>query len=343
MISKSIRVLITAVGGDLGQAVVKSLRLSEIGIEIFGCDSNPGGVGGAFVDSCQTTPLAENSGQYVTAIESICRENDIHAVIPCSEPEIDVLSQIGPPLRLPSGAVIVCQPQEWIGRFGDKLRCMEALENVVPIAPFADGQDSEAVRLLVGRAGFPLVIKGRASWGSRSLRVAHDENELRFFLTEISAPVVQAYLDDAGGEFSVGLFACDEFCTVVNYKRELGPVGCTWLAETSEDAAVLDYASRVAAATGLRGSANLQVRKTSQGVRMLEINPRFSSLVAARAICGFRDAEWSLLAALKMKLPVPPPSYQHIRFRRYFHELVDFGDGFNAIENWNPRSKYANQ
>ncbi len=220
---------------------------------------------------------------------------------------------------------------------------MEALANVVPISPFADGLNRDAVRALVSQTGFPVVVKGRASSGSRSLRVAYHEKELEAFLAQIPAPIVQAYLDDAGGEFSIGLFAWDDFSAMVGFWRALGPVGCTWLGETSEDAEVMDYARRVAAATDLRGSANLQVRKTSQGVRLLEINPRFSSLVAARAICGFRDAEWSLLAALKMKLPPPPASYKHIRFRRYFGELVDFGGGFTAVQNWLPRSQSINQ
>jgi hypothetical protein len=78
------------------------------------------------------------------------------------------------------------------------------------------------------------------------------------------------------------------------------------------------------------------VWKSSDGVQLLEINPRFSSLVAARAICGCKDLEWSLKLALKLKNLERVQNYKEIRFRRYLHELVDFGDGFEAISEWSP-------
>ncbi len=90
MTPESIRVLITAVGGDLGQALVKALRLSEQRIHIVGCDSDPAGVGSAFTDAYRTVPSAKNVAPFVEAINSLCRAEKIHAVIPACEPEIAV-------------------------------------------------------------------------------------------------------------------------------------------------------------------------------------------------------------------------------------------------------------
>jgi carbamoyl-phosphate synthase large subunit len=333
------KVLVTAVGGDLGQGLVKALRLSTDPIQVLGCDSDTTGVGSAFVDSYHVVPLAKNVAEYVEALDTLCRQLNIDAVIPGCEPEIAVLSR----LNLPSETPIVCQKHQWVDQYGDKFRCMQSLSNTVELAPFADGNDRDAVQNVVSKTGFPVVIKARSSSGSRTLRIARNMRELEAFIAQVPSSVVQAYLDDTGGEFSVGMFACDNFTTFISYRRELGPVGCTWFAETSDDAEVLDYARRVANATHLKGSANLQVRKTSRGVRLLEINPRFSSLVAARAACEFRDVEWSIRLTLGLKLTLPVVSYRHIRFRRYFHEMIDFGDGFTAIEDWRPRSQYANK
>jgi hypothetical protein len=81
----------------------------------------------------------------------------------------------------------------------------------------------------------------------------------------------------------------------------------------------------------------VQVRRSPAGIRLLEINGRFSSLVAFRALCGFRDVEWSLAHALG-HVPEPPVGpYRALRFRRFFHELVDDGDGYEAVDRWLPR------
>lgn len=333
---QAVRALVTGMGGDLGQALVKALRLSNKLIECHGCDMDGAGVGAAFVDSFQVVPQA-NDPTYVSALKTLCDTRGIDVVVPGSEPEIAVLSRLGHPPRLPSGIPVVSQEREWLETYGDKLACLQALSGKIELPPFTDGVDRQAVATFIEQAGFPVVVKSRCSSGSRSLRVAHNPAELDAALRATPLPLVQAFLDDSGGEFSVGMFACDHFSSAIAFRRQLGSSGCSWFAETSMDEAVLDYAMTIARITGLRGSANIQVRKTSKGVQLLEINPRFSSLVAARAACGFRDVEWAVELALGRIPDRPDGRFKHLRFRRFFHELVDFGDGFNAATEWLPR------
>src|SRR5882672_536342 len=96
-----IRVLVTAVGGDLGQALVKSLRLSEDDFEIFGCDADPASIGGAFVSSFESVPAAYDPMAYLSAMEGLCGRHRIDAVVPASEVEIFALAKCG--RRLPCG------------------------------------------------------------------------------------------------------------------------------------------------------------------------------------------------------------------------------------------------
>jgi len=335
--SNSLRVLITAVGGDLGQALVKALRLSELPIEIHGCDMNELGIGSAFVDYYHVVPPAKDMTNYIRALDSLCKSLRIQVVVPGSEPEIDVLSKLGSPPTLPCGTVIVCHESQWIATYGDKLRCREALKGKVDLAPYADGTDRKAVEQLVAEVGFPVVVKSRRSSGSRSLRVANNYDQLQTYLSEIPLSLVEKYIDASGGEFSAGAFACDQFDMVIVFKRELGPGGCSWYAETSDDKEVVQYVKSIARPIHLRGSINIQVRKSREGVRLLEINPRFSSLVAARAICGFKDLEWAIRLVLGMEIGKPKENYRRIRFRRFLHELIDFGQGWQAIYEWSPK------
>lgn len=334
--TEPIGVLVTGVGGDLGQAVVKALRLSTRPMVCHGCDMDGSGVGSAFVDSFHVVPRADDM-TYVEVLDHLCSSLAVHAVVPASEPEIQALSVLGTPQRLPCGVPIVCQQASWIEAYGDKLACMKALCSKIELAPFVDGIDRLAVAKLVEQVGFPLVVKSRRSSGSRSLRLANNHADLDAALATTHLPLVQAFIDASRGEFSVGVFVCDDFSSAIAFERDLGPGGCSWFAETSTDESVLEYAKKIARSSCLTGSANIQVRKTSEGVRLLEINPRFSSLVAARAACGFRDVEWSLELALGRTPDRADPQFKHIRFRRFFHEVVDFGDGFRTALEWRPR------
>lgn len=334
--TQPLRVLVTAVGGDLGQALVKALRLGPKNVALYGCDMDGAGVGSAFVDSFHVVPRADDS-TYIEAMDHLCRSLEAHAVLPGSEPEIHVLSQLGSPPKLPCGIPIVCQEASWIEVYGDKLTCVKSLQGKIDLAPFADGADRQTVAKLVEEVGFPVVVKTRRSSGSRYQTLVNNNMELDTALAETRLPLVQAFVDESGGEFSLGVFVCQQFSSAIAFKRDLGPVGCSWFAETSTDQSVLDYAMKIAALSGLRGSANIQVRKSSKGVQLLEVNPRFSSLVAARAACGFLDAEWSLDLALGQSPERPNIPFKHIRFRRFFHEVVDFGEGFNAASEWAPR------
>jgi carbamoyl-phosphate synthase large subunit len=331
-----IRVLVTALGGDLGQALVKALRVGETDFEISGCDMDDSGVGEAFVSHFYAVPAASDAAVYVGAVDDLCRRHETDVIVPASEAEISVLAQVGQ--RLPGGTVVVCQPWQWLRVFCDKLVCMRALESHLHLAAFADGSDREAVAGLVRRVGFPLVVKARRSSGSRGVTMVRTADELAARIAEGPSSVVQEFIDDHEGEFSVGVFACDDFTEVLAFRRELGWGGASWFAETSGDKAVTDYAREFAKASGLRGSANIQLRKSSGGVRLLEVNPRFSSLVAARALCGFRDAEWSIQAALVRPVSLPSQNYRKMRFRRFLHELVDFGSGYHAVPKWAPNA-----
>lgn len=336
-LSEPIRILVTGVGGDLGQALVKALRLSTKPIQCHGCDMDGTGIGSAFVESFHVVPRSDEVS-YIDDLDHLSRSLAVHAVIPGSEPEIYLLSRSGSPPKLPCGIPIVCQEASWIETYGDKLTCMKALWGKIEMAPFADGADRRMVAKLIEEVGFPVVVKSRRSSGSRSLRLVNDSDKLNAALAETDFPVVQAFIDTSQGEFSAGVFVCEHFSSVIAFKRDLGPVGCSWFAETSTDESVLDYVMKIGQLSGLRGSANIQVGRTSEGVRLLEVNPRFSSLVAARTACGFRDAEWSVELALGRNPDRPDGHFKHIRFRRFFHELVDFGEGFKAAVEWRPRN-----
>lgn len=324
-----IRVLVTATNGTLGQAIVKALRLRSGEYFLAGCDAVEG-IGRNFVDRFFTVPLATDDG-YQAAIEEICREHSIAAVIPASEAEINALSC----LRTIAAAIpVVCQPAGWIETYGDKLNCMAALSGKLPVPRFADAQDESAVTELAERCGFPLVIKPQRGSGSRDLHYIQNYDELIARVKQSPDALVEEYVCDRGGEFSAGVFACDSFTSVTIFRRRLEGIGCSWFAETCADEEIQQHCLRFAEVSKLRGAANLQFRRNERGVFLLEVNARFSSLAAARALAGFNDVDWSVRQALNMGLPDPPASFRHVRFQRFFSEVADTGNGYLPVPEW---------
>lgn len=333
-------ILVTAVGGDLGQAIVKALRISARPIYIFGCDISPDSIGKVFVDSYHTVPLAENTTEYIKKLEGLVNEFSIDAIIPSSEPEISVLSKLTTNVRFTNNTSVICQDYDWLETYGDKLKCMQILQNKVEVAPYCDGKDSNSVDKFIKDNGYPVIIKSRKSSGSKSVRIVQNREQLKFYLKEIFNPMLQVYINGDAKEFSIGCFSCEKFSTVIAFSRTFGSVpGISWFAQVTNDFDVLAYARKIVEVTQLKGSANIQVRKTDKGVFLLEINPRFSSLAAARAICGFNDVQWSIDLALGLVLKPPNDKYKHIKFSRFINEMIDFGSGFQAISSWNPKIK----
>lgn len=327
--------VITAVHGNLAQSIIKALRTDGKQPRLIGCDITEFGAGSAFVNSFSLLPPGTHP-EYVDAIDDLARKVGAAAVIPASEPEIFRLGPL-PSRNLPCGSAIICQPGTWLERFGDKLVAMRGLAEAVRLAPFGDGRSADDLDRMI-EEGFPLIVKERRSSGSKAVRKVECPDELAVAVGAMQAPLVQGYLDDTGGEFSVGVFRARGHARAIAFRRELGPEGChgcSWYAETVHDPDVLEYAIVIAEASFLEGAANVQVRVGLDGPRLLEINPRFSSLVAARAACGFRDVEWSLWLQLDQEVELPE-RFREVRFHRFIHEVVDEGDGFHAPFEWAP-------
>ena len=331
-----LRLLVTAVQGDFGQGFVKALRLSPASPEIHGCDASGTGIGASFVESFTVVPPTSAGQTYVDRLDQLCRKLGIHAVVPGCPAEIDALCCLSSPPALPSGVPVVSLDTQYRSVYDDKLLCFRALEGHVELAPYADGADPEAVRRLVALHGLPLIVKRRRGQGGLSFHVIRRLEDLAPAIAATPGPVVQGFIDEEQGEYSVGLFAAGGKETAIAFRRRLGRTGSSWSAETVDDAEVLDYSRAIARASGLRGSANVQVRKSSQGVRLLEVNARFSSLAPARASAGFRDVEWSVELALGRTPEFPREGYRPLRFHRFIHEMVDTGSGFHLVPEWTP-------
>ena len=80
--------------------------------------------------------------------------------------------------------------------------------------------------------------------------------------------------------------------SLVMLRRLIG--GYTGWAKVIDDDSASQMCETIAKGLNLRGSMNIQMRLTSQGPSVFEINPRFSSTVLMRHRIGSSDVLWAL-------------------------------------------------
>jgi len=307
-------ILVTAVGGDIGQSIIRVLRRIDGVRRIIGVDAMDDHPAAASVDAYCRISRADDPG-YLRTIGDVIRRERVDAVIPVSEPEIAILHAAYPghvldgiPLLLPGGMVLpTCL---------DKLETMRVLDRHHVLVP----------RTVEATSGwsheYPCILKDRNSWGSKSVLRVDDEAAAAFWAPRRPNGIFQELLLPDEEEYTCGVFRSKTGeVRVIALRRKLDGAQ-TSKAIVVHDPSIEALCTRIADAFDLQGSMNIQLRKTARGPIPFEINPRFSSTVIFRDFLGFRDVDWSLRDAFDMPLPLMPPLPIGTRIYRVFNEVI---------------------
>jgi carbamoyl-phosphate synthase large subunit len=119
--------------------------------------------------------------------------------------------------------------------------------------------------------------------------------EIKSSLVFVKNPIIQEFIPDQEGEYTVGVFAKNgNDIRTIAFRRRLSPGGGTSWCEIYFDSKLIDICETVARSIELDGSINIQLRKHEEEYYIFEINPRFSSTAHIRSKLGFNDVLWSL-------------------------------------------------
>lgn len=283
---KKINVLVTGCGGDIGQSVGKILNESDLIDNLFGCDISDKNAA-KFIYSNFFIGLPCRDVNYVKKMEKIVVEYNINFIIPISEPELRFFSKEN--INMIGNAQLILASAEALKVGFDKLLTANFLKDKnlpFPITQALDKVDSVET--------FPVILKSRTGSGSSSVSVIYDIDTLKSFRGNKSDFIVQEFLEGDNGEYTCGVFRSNDGVTrSIILKRELMG-GFTGYAEIVSNEAITNLLHAIAEEIKLRGSINIQLRLTSKGPVVFEINPRFSSTVRFRDLLGFKDVQWSI-------------------------------------------------
>jgi carbamoyl-phosphate synthase large subunit len=330
------RVLVTAVGGNIGQGVVKALRSGSRDYLIVGTDMEPRSAGFSIVDRASVMPAATDAALAAKLTEIIEVER-IEAIYVCSPAELAFFSQARAALEAATGVRILVNPEGVIRIGQDKFETAGFLEqHGFPWPETALATDDAAVDRLIERWGFPVIVKPRGGWTSVNVLRLCSRAAIEAARTLVPDLVVQRYLPGDGEEYTAGVVgsaAAGTFAWIV-LRRDLMQ-GTTYRTELAQDPAIGSQIVAMAQALGVEGACNFQFRVVDGQPFVFEINPRFSGTSGIRYLYGFNDPEM-LFEHACLGQPIRQPTVRPGVVLRYWNEVHLPGLGFASLQGGSP-------
>ncbi len=292
MSERRVNVLLTGAGGNQAVFIWKALRQSVFQVRIVATDSNPMAVGLYRAERGYLVPPAK-APNYLAEIKKLLKKEQVDLIMCGNMIEQRLLARHAGEIREETGAVVVSSPPEVLNRAEDKWELVEFLRtNGFDYPKAVLPTDQDGLARFLSEVSFPYIVKSRLGAGSQGLALARNEEELHFYVRSIPDAVIQECLLPDHEEYTVGCFVNSGGAAVgsIVMRRKLG-MGLTNRAEVVESEIISRVCEEIAAKVGLVGPCNLQLRLTSRGPVLFEINPRFSSTESARAYFNFNAPE----------------------------------------------------
>jgi carbamoyl-phosphate synthase large subunit len=307
MMASPPRILVAGIGGaSLGTEIGKALKLAG-DYEILGCDIAELAYGHFDPNFARTWCVDRQA--YVDNVLALCAQHGVQCVIPGADESAQL---IGAALGhfAAAGVAVAANDPAVVARLGNKATCFEALAAIGAAVP--------ATRRIHARAdldGFPMpcVVKpATGSGGSTFVHFARDADEAAIFCAFLhrngKIPIVQEYLSEATGEFTVGVLSLpDRSCAgAIALKRSfhsklsIAARGDGFLISSGYSQGLIEpfpeicaQAVDIATKLGSAGPLNIQGRLSPTGALVaFEINPRFSASTYLRALAGFNEIDF---------------------------------------------------
>lgn len=218
-------------------------------------------------------PLIEDPG-YIPALEALCEQHGVGAVLPLTDLDIEVLARAREEGRLPA-----LVPSGEIARATyDKYQTHLLLErHSLPSPPTVlPDEDLDALR-------YPVMVKPRRGSGARSIHLAHDPAQARFFVGYVEEPtMVQRAMN--GPEISIDCLGDSEGRCLNAIPRSMleSRGGESIKGQVIRDEELIELGRRTMETLRIYGPATIQVfRDPDVGLGITDVNTRFGGAFPA--------------------------------------------------------------
>jgi len=307
---KKITIGVSCIGSGVGQSVISSLRLSRLPIRTVGLGYNPFAYGAYDCDSYDYT-LSIYHEQYVDNLIEVCLKNKIDLLVPGLDDEVMVLAANSKKLR-DAGINVILADKELIAICRDKERMEKELNMVADVFVKTYDRDTLHEDISDGKVKLPLIAKPRGGFASRGIKMILSADDLKevsdnhiiqeLALPASSDPNYEYYMNQLNkkqntqvAEVSIQLVYSPErklMGRMFSYNKLNNGVPVEVVPYENEYIwSIVDKLTPALLEMGLYGPLNIQGRITDNGLKLFEMNPRFTGITGLRALMGFNEVE----------------------------------------------------
>ena len=310
------RVLVTGAGGAAGIAGIRALGAAGHRVHAGDCDALATGLHLVPAENRVLLPRGENP-EFAGAVLRACLEGEVNVLIPTVDEELIALAHSREAFS-EHGIVVICPSASSLATCLDKFALVNKLRDVVA-CPRTEVLDEHFDG---GGWELPLIVKPRTGRGGQGFQVIRDSEGLDQ-LPRDGSLIAQELLP--GEEYSVDVLVGREGFVVAAVPRVRMRVdsGVAVVSRTLHDPELEHAAGRCAQVAGIRGVANVQLRRDTDGTpRLLEINPRFPGTLAVTIASGVNLPELALADALGEQLPEDAGDFTPVGMVRMLADMV---------------------
>jgi|TARA_B100000315_G_scaffold245591_1_gene271701 carbamoyl-phosphate synthase large subunit len=301
-----IKVGVTGTGSLIGQAIIKSIKSSNMSKDIYmiGFDYFDDTVGALWVEKNYLLPdffrEEVTVEDWLEEIIEIIDFEGIEILFIGIDFELELFAKYKNTIELKTKCKIVVSSQDVIKIADDKYMTYEFLKE----KGFYYPQTLLPEELEKEKIDFPCFIKPRKGSRSRDAFIVMDSQQLNEALSVISSPIIQELIGNSEVEYTCGVIHLDnEVKGAITLRRELKD-GNTMTASFCKDTPriIYDYVCQVASELKPFGACNIQIRLDVNDIpKIFEINCRHSGTTYIRTLFGFNEVEYILSYLLGKK------------------------------------------
>jgi carbamoyl-phosphate synthase large subunit len=262
-----------------------------------------------------------NDPEYVPELVRLCETHGVGAVLPLTDLDIETLAKARESKAQPILPALV--PSAEVARATyDKYEAHLLLERLGLPSPPTVLSDADLDAL-----DYPVMVKPTRGSGARSIHLAHDPSQARFFVEYVDEPtMVQRAM--GGPELSIDCLGdVDGRCLNAIPRTMLESRGGESIKGTViDDPELVELGRSAMEALGVRGPATIQVfRDPELGVRITDVNTRFGGAFPAPALVALPGRSYPELivrmAAGESIAPHVGAYRRDVTFTRYYWQL----------------------
>ena len=266
---ESINILILSAGRrvELIKCFKEAAQELNISSKIVAADISNTAPAIYFADSHYEIPRIGAEG-YLEAIIDICQKESIKLVVPTIDTELMILSENKERIESNTKAKVLISEKKVIEICRNKKNTQQFFEKYGFGVPREILEDDIEIT-------YPVFIKPLDGSSSVNTFKVNNEEELKFFRNYIKNPIVQEYME--GTEYTIDAFLDfdSNIISVVPRERIAVRAGEVIKGRIHKDKEIVDDVKRLLTVLKPIGQITIQCKKTIEGIKYIEINPRF--------------------------------------------------------------------